>query len=227
MSTKQEPQTPMCGYRTDARHEHFTCALHQGHTGEHKSRMELLATPAVSPDVPQVVLLEIIEERRRQDKQWGGPKHDDEHSANDWRDFLREHIKKSCSGDYRYQMIRVAALAIAAIESHDRLRAAPVEASPSAGAQDQRELRCGEWLHEHIAGFMPSVDWAMSKALREFVNNEAAASPDVLARIDGLITMWKERDVATDNPARGMAYRACADELAALRDAIAKELSHD
>jgi len=74
------------------------------------------------------VFQEVAAEREKQDTKWGGTTHDDTHSANDWRNYLREHIKKSRSEDYRYQMIRVAALAIAAIESFDRKEAAKMNA---------------------------------------------------------------------------------------------------
>lgn len=64
---------------------------------------------------------EIKQERARQDKEWGGPRHDDTHSEFHWRDFIQEHVQRSRSlGAYRRQMIRVAALAVAAIESYDR-----------------------------------------------------------------------------------------------------------
>jgi hypothetical protein len=78
------------------------------------------------------VLDEIVEERRAQDKQWGGQHHDDAHARRDWIWFVDGHLtsaKKAVlmTGDldeYRKQMLECAALCVAAIESHDR-KAAP------------------------------------------------------------------------------------------------------
>jgi hypothetical protein len=78
------------------------------------------------------ILLAVVMERRAQDKQWGGPEHDDEHDAHDWENFIIHQLansmtgvtksngKKDLSGVYRQRMIKVAALAVAAVESYDR-----------------------------------------------------------------------------------------------------------
>jgi len=85
---------------------------------------------------------EIREERARQDAKWGGPDHDDGHGASDWVGFIVRHAAKSIRRDVarrahllefadeyspmerpptvRKQLLRVAALAVAAIESLDR-----------------------------------------------------------------------------------------------------------
>ena len=86
---------------------------------------------------------EIREEREEQDAQWGGAEHDDEHTRIDWIRFIAEHLGKALGGrvevidevhwftatisgsvgamsEFRRQMIRVAALAVAAVESLDR-----------------------------------------------------------------------------------------------------------
>jgi len=87
--------------------------------------------------VTQMIFDEILNERRAQDVKWGGSQHDDTHSQEDWRDYIKEHTHKSVAGNFRKQMIRVAALAIAAIQSHDRLQAIfwrlPLAAAPPAG----------------------------------------------------------------------------------------------
>jgi len=67
------------------------------------------------------IMLEICVERVRQDDKWGGPEHDDEHSVNDWADFIRMRLSNQGNNTFRQRMIEVAALAIAAIESTDRL----------------------------------------------------------------------------------------------------------
>ena len=92
----------------------------------------MLQRPAANgprpPDVAQqVVLNQIIAERRRQDSQWGGAGHDDEHGPSDWLGFLKEHRDRAAktvkdSDAYRHRLVVIAALAVAAIESHDRGR---------------------------------------------------------------------------------------------------------
>jgi hypothetical protein len=73
---------------------------------------------------------EIKTERASQDKRWGGPQHDDTHTARDWCYFLITKTGKAMglsfmSDDisartWRKCMVQVAALAVAAIESYDR-----------------------------------------------------------------------------------------------------------
>ena len=64
---------------------------------------------------------EIAAERAAQDAKWGGPAHDDTHFASDWIGYIIDHARRAFAvGGFRRQMIRVAALAVAAVESHDR-----------------------------------------------------------------------------------------------------------
>ncbi len=67
---------------------------------------------------------EIQTERNQQDVRYGGAEHDDTHSKDDWASFIQEHNDRAFNetgADRRYELIRVAALAVAAIESHDRI----------------------------------------------------------------------------------------------------------
>jgi hypothetical protein len=65
---------------------------------------------------------EIENERMEQDKKWGGPKHDDTHTHEEWMTFIYHHLAKSKTSEQRrYQLVRVAALVVAAIESNDRI----------------------------------------------------------------------------------------------------------
>lgn len=77
-------------------------------------------------------------ERHAQDRQWGGPEHDDHHTVLDWAGLIEHHLDRlgremgEPAGDGDRDSIRrvdtavrrrltvVAALAIAAIESVDR-----------------------------------------------------------------------------------------------------------
>src|ERR1051325_5960882 len=78
---------------------------------------------------------QIVEERRRQDAQWGGPEHDDHHSRREWLGFIDEHVTRARKAlgrasrvnmslrdadEYRKQLVEIAALAIAAVAAHDR-----------------------------------------------------------------------------------------------------------
>lgn len=69
---------------------------------------------------------EIKEERTRQREEWGGADHDIKHNTHDWIAFIAKHLGKAVMWPfdkkvYRYQLIRVAALAVAAVEAFDLL----------------------------------------------------------------------------------------------------------
>ena len=71
------------------------------------------------------VLTEVFHERRKQDLKWGGPEHDDTHDSYDWIAFIACHVGRAVmqpwnKETFRRQMIRVAALAVAAVEWSDR-----------------------------------------------------------------------------------------------------------
>jgi hypothetical protein len=63
---------------------------------------------------------EIRQERERQDAKWGGPAHDDEHGPSAWKDILLDQMFNT-EATHRDRLIRIAAVAIAAIESDDRI----------------------------------------------------------------------------------------------------------
>lgn len=72
------------------------------------------------------VFVEIREERARQDLKWGGPEHDDGHNRDDWITCIRSHTTRATplgsrgEDTFRGQLVRVAALAVAAIQAQDR-----------------------------------------------------------------------------------------------------------
>ena len=83
------------------------------------------------------VYTEVVNERRRQDEQWGGPEHDDTHALRDWKSYIeyqskclltkRVYESSEFKGarieptpEFRERLIKIAALAIAAVESYDR-----------------------------------------------------------------------------------------------------------
>lgn len=72
-----------------------------------------------------LILGEISAERQRQDEQWGGPTHDDSHELFEWGEFIRKQNNAaiSCSHtprEFEARMVKVAALALAAIEASRR-----------------------------------------------------------------------------------------------------------
>jgi len=68
------------------------------------------------------ILEDIRKERKRQDRQWGGADHDDQHFIEDWEEYICEfaNAERGPINDFRGRMICIAALAVAAIQSHDR-----------------------------------------------------------------------------------------------------------
>ncbi len=71
-----------------------------------------------------LIFREVESERDRQDAKWGGVDHDDEHTAYDWGSWIRHRAILVANGlsapERRRLLVEIAALAVAAIESHDR-----------------------------------------------------------------------------------------------------------
>lgn len=80
----------------------------------------------VMEETRMVIVDEIDAERDRQDAQWGGPEHDDEHTVGHWFNFIdyqSDRWEESTSiAESRERLVKIAALAIAGIESIDRNR---------------------------------------------------------------------------------------------------------
>lgn len=94
-----------------------------------------------------MLLAPIVVERVRQDKQWGGPDHDDDHGAPHWRRFRQRFesriIAANDEGAFtthqftevaRPALVAIAALAVAQIESLDREVARVHELEQQTGA---------------------------------------------------------------------------------------------
>ena len=91
-----------------------------------RRKVDFSGTPA------QLTIFEqLVEERHSQDRQWGGPEHDDEHTRREWLGFIEEHATRARKtigrgqrvidvDEYRRRLVVIAALAVAAIEAHDR-----------------------------------------------------------------------------------------------------------
>jgi hypothetical protein len=93
----------------------------------------------MTADSPKRDFIEkILTERRRQDEQWGGPRHDDGHAYPDWLRFIRGQLSgimlihggkqreeealmnPDNLAKFEERMVKVAALAMAAVESTRR-----------------------------------------------------------------------------------------------------------
>lgn len=108
-----------------------------------------------------LALSNICEERVRQDKQWGGRAHDDTHSQQDWLHFIYHQVGVAgaeisvpdptrhvddVTAAYRSRLVKVAALALAAIESTDRRTNLQVTPGEQAAADDVFDFVL--WLRE-------------------------------------------------------------------------------
>lgn len=110
---------------------------------------DAIAPPPPATHIPVAIadglghaLADVIAERERQAAQWGGPDGDDCNDLATWRGLILRQVDKLTTGDdvaaadYRARLVKLAALAVAAIESGDRLTgAAPLRpAGPPAPA---------------------------------------------------------------------------------------------
>lgn len=94
------------------------------------------------------VYAEIRAERAKQDAKWGGPIHDDQHGDRDWARFVNEHAERAITARSqaasRYQWVRVAALAVAAVQRYDRLMATCHECGAPGGSE--HATRCSRFI---------------------------------------------------------------------------------
>lgn len=77
--------------------------------------------------IEEDIFKEISAERKYQDKKWGGPEHDDLNTCNNWVAYITKYstgwawkISPPTLVEFRRSMVKVAALAVAAIEAVDR-----------------------------------------------------------------------------------------------------------
>lgn len=95
-----------------------------------------IAREAGIEEMSPAALKDVGAERFNQDKQWGGPRHDDSHAAIEWLDYISHQIDRAggnsgivgASGlpaaTVRGRLVKIAALALAGIQSIDRKSAA-------------------------------------------------------------------------------------------------------
>lgn len=131
-------------YANDLAHAHHDLAGGMERLAAGKSRaafnancaaLETLVAALLSSleDAERRPYSDIRAERERQDAQWGGPSHDDEHGVEDWQYYrskfearVRAHIltpnfrPQEWLTDTRDSLIKTAALCVAQLESLDR-----------------------------------------------------------------------------------------------------------
>jgi len=105
-------------------------------------QVELLAALANQGNTMNTTIAnEIAAERIRQDAQWGGPEHDDQHTPQDFLRYIGKQVHKGQQAQFageREALVKIAALAVAALESMNRT-AAPAAAPARAGRE-------AEWI---------------------------------------------------------------------------------
>lgn len=132
----------------------YVCA---GCTGAEIAELKHALTSIVGKIPLGQIGTDVLAERHRQDAKWGGPATDDQRSHQDWHRFINDHSFRAIAETpllRRRQLIRVAALAVAAVESHDRQAAAG--APPDAAPADPSSYR---------HGWTPVVDASVAAAV--------------------------------------------------------------
>jgi hypothetical protein len=74
------------------------------------------------------VIMEVVAHRAAQDVEWGGPAHDDHHVDDDWMRIIalqmdKAYLDQRNGVDVRDRFLKIAALAVAAVQTIDRRRA--------------------------------------------------------------------------------------------------------
>ena len=150
MLTTQTHHCPECGSAEFYRRDAVLIEPRAEGSAELAKALDAIAAIAVTPRggftprIRPLVMKAIHQERDAQDAQWGGPEHDDEHSYGSWSFYISlqiakgraecgKNIEENPGGPYgtentqvknaqavRARLVKIAALAIAGIESIDR-----------------------------------------------------------------------------------------------------------
>ncbi len=74
-------------------------------------------------DYQKEIIADVMAERDFQDSKWGGPEHDAAHHPHDWNAFIVHYLGKAMGAveasdpaEYSTNMVKVAALSLAALE---------------------------------------------------------------------------------------------------------------
>lgn len=119
-------------------------------------KSDLTSCPEPSPrDIFEALMIR----REKQDAEYGGPGHDDQHTQAEWIAMIIRYSQRNITGKVSFEdaMLDVAALAFAAIESQARIAAgAPIGAEEGAtcnrdGCPGRMEFKTGESCTCHIS----------------------------------------------------------------------------
>lgn len=87
-----------------------------------------------------LIFAAISRERQAQDEEWGGKTHDDSHEPWEWCTYIDKQRKLARDAnepeEYRSRMVKIAALAVAAIESS--MRQFPTRPAPEGRETEAR-----------------------------------------------------------------------------------------
>jgi len=185
-----------------ARHDHHPLdKLYADPQFQKEYHEELARERAVNPAPAEGALpfrcsvyQEILAERILQDQQWGGSTHDDNHRPDEWCLYIDKQRRLARDADdpraYESRLIKIAALAVAAIQSSRRLNqpkapgAAPAEGAP----QKLRfgDCECGHaWYGHDGPDHETGPGCVYCECTRSFFTNEApgaAPAPAPLTR---------------------------------------------
>lgn len=123
------------------------------------------------------IAIEVIGERERQDHKWGGPAHDDRHSSFEFIDYVLDQVgiaRNEKSSKHRARLLKIAALAVAAIEVIDRKadveRAAQLGLACNSGPVAEAAIAAGlaERLSPRVVRYLNSTDSAYWAAFSRF-----------------------------------------------------------
>ena len=114
---------------------------------------ERAAEPEPAEGAPQsweAVCRDVLAERVAQDQQWGGSTHDDNHRPDEWCLYIDKQRRLARDADdpraYESRLIKIAALAVAAIQSSRRLnqpKAPGAAPAPAPGCPVTRNCHAG------------------------------------------------------------------------------------
>lgn len=152
-------------------------------------------TPKEATTVTKDVLVEIANERAAQRMQWGDD-FDDANTEQDWAAFIMHYTAIGVTSrlgavpgrPFREAMLKVATLAVAAIDAHDRKATRlPAEPCGASWAADYGQLPCdrpkGHQGRHRTYGPQGSIEWSViaplgSETAARAVEDGAAASGD-------------------------------------------------
>lgn len=100
------------------------------------------------------IVAEVIVERVQQDVQWGGPEADDSRTPQQWLGYIERQLRKVAHpteqptpANFRERMVKVAALALAALQADARKNPVPCDCQYCAFVRQVEDLFPGATIH--------------------------------------------------------------------------------